>query len=102
MHPASVNFNVGRFESPWLLYTDLTETSKVFCREASMAPIYSLLLFGGQISIDHEKSLLRLDGWASFKAPARIAVLVSFHLYALCKTPGLRCIALRPRDLMRR
>ena len=77
MHPASVNFNVGRFESPWLLYTDLTETSKVFCREASMAPIYSLLLFGGQISIDHEKSLLRLDGWASFKAPARIAVLVS-------------------------
>ena len=102
MHPASVNFNVGRFESPWLLYTDLTETSKVFCREASMAPIYSLLLFGGQISVDHEKSLLRLDGWASFKAPARIAVLVRVYLYALCNTTGPQCIALRLEGLMRR
>ena len=102
MHPASVNFNVGRFESPWLLYTDLTETSKVYCREASMAPIYSLLLFGGQIRIDHEKSLLRLDGWASFKAPARIAVLVGVFRYALCRMTVLQCIALRPEGLMRR
>ena len=41
-----------------------------------MVPIYSLLLFGGQLSIDHEASLIKLDGWATFKAPARIAVLV--------------------------
>ena len=28
-HPASINFNCGRFESGWLVYTDLIETSKV-------------------------------------------------------------------------
>lgn len=76
MHPASVNFNAGRFENPWLIYTDLTETSKVFCREASMVPVYSLLLFCGDITVDHQASLLKLDGWATFKAPARVAVLV--------------------------
>jgi ATP-dependent RNA helicase DHX57 len=81
MHPASVNFNIGRYECPWLIYTDLTETTKVFCREASMVPIYSLLLFGGELTVDHENSLVKLDGWATFKAPARVAVLVR---YACC------------------
>lgn len=85
MHPASVNFNVGRFESPWLIYTDLTETSKVFCREASMVPLYSLLLFSGEISFDHAKSLLTLDGWATLKAPAQVAVLVSIFANTLPK-----------------
>ena len=28
-HPASINFHSGRFESGWLVYTDLIETSKV-------------------------------------------------------------------------
>ncbi len=28
-HPSSVNFNCGRFESGWLIYTDMVETSKV-------------------------------------------------------------------------
>ena len=31
-HPASVNFDCGRFESGWLVYTDMVETSKVRCR----------------------------------------------------------------------
>lgn len=28
-HPSSVNFNCGRFESGWLVYTDMVQTSKV-------------------------------------------------------------------------
>lgn len=35
-HPSSVNFNCGRFESGWLIYTDMVETSKV--REGLRAP----------------------------------------------------------------
>lgn len=76
MHPSSVLFDVGKFECPWLIYTEMVATSKIFCREASMVPIYSLLLFGGKMIIDHEASLIKLDDWATFKAPARIAVLV--------------------------
>ncbi len=30
----------------------------------------------GRISVQHEDGTLKLDGWATFKAPARIAVLI--------------------------
>lgn len=30
----------------------------------------------GAISVSHEAGLVQVDGWATFKAPARIAVLV--------------------------
>lgn len=29
IHPSSLNFSCGRFESGWLCYTDMVETSKV-------------------------------------------------------------------------
>ncbi|KAK9809193.1 hypothetical protein WJX72_011126 [[Myrmecia] bisecta] len=76
LHPASVNFHCGRFESGWLVYSDMVETAKVYVRESSMVPVYALLLFGGEISVQHEVGLLQVDGWATFSAPARIAVLV--------------------------
>lgn len=76
LHPSSVNFHSGLFESGWLVFTELFQTSKAFVRESSMVPVFALLLFGGDIEVDHEKQLLRLDRWAEFKAPARIAVLV--------------------------
>ena len=41
-----------------------------------MVPVFALLLFGGAISVDHEQGLVRIDGWATLKAPARVAVLV--------------------------
>jgi hypothetical protein len=49
---------------------------QVFVRESSMVPVYSLLLFGGALEVHHEKGLLTVDGWAQFKAPGRIGVLV--------------------------
>jgi Oligonucleotide/oligosaccharide-binding (OB)-fold len=37
-HPASVNFDCGRFESGWLVYTDMVETSKVSTPAALSSP----------------------------------------------------------------
>jgi hypothetical protein len=65
-----------RFESGWLLATEVVETSKAFVRESSMVPVYAILLFGGALAVSHERGLLTVDGWAQFKAPARIGVLV--------------------------
>lgn len=76
IHPSSINFSAGKFESGWLVYSDIMETSKIFIRECSMVPVYSVLLFGGSIVVEHEKGLIVVDNWASFKAPARIGVLV--------------------------
>ena len=37
LHPASTNFDCGRFESNWLVFTEMVETSKVRCRNAIAA-----------------------------------------------------------------
>lgn len=76
LHPASVNFPVGIFESPWLVFTEKVKTSKVFLRESTMIPAYALLLFGGEIKVKHERQAITVDGWLQFEAPARIAVLI--------------------------
>ena len=76
IHPSSMNFTAGKFESGWLVYSDIMQTSKIFIRECSMVPVYAVLLFGGSIVVEHEKGMIVVDDWASFKAPARIGVLV--------------------------
>ena len=76
IHPSSINFSVGKFESGWLVYSDIMETTKVFIRECSMVPVYAVLLFAGSVAVQHEKATIVVDDWATFKAPARIGVLV--------------------------
>ena len=76
LHPTSVNFSAGKFESPWLLWTERVETSKIFLRQSSMISPYAILLFGGQLQVEHEAGLISLDGTWSFKAPARIGILI--------------------------
>ena len=65
------------------MYSDITETSKVYVREASMVPVYALLLFGGKLIVHHVEGLISLDNWAKFKAPAQIATLVRSLLLLL-------------------
>ena len=37
---------------------------------------YPLLLFGGEIEVQHESQIILVDQWIKFSAPARIAVLI--------------------------
>ncbi|ETW01339.1 hypothetical protein H310_06897 [Aphanomyces invadans] len=76
LHPTSLNFTRTQFESPWLVYNELVQTSKIFVRECTMVAPYALLLFGGQLTVQHEKGLLLVDNWIKFHAVARIGVLV--------------------------
>lgn len=76
MHPGSICFRIGKFDSGFMVFTSMTQTSKLFVREASMVPVYSLLLFGGSLDIDMAHSIISVDGWAEFKAPASIGILV--------------------------
>lgn len=76
LHPSSCNFVQTQYDSPWLLYTEIVQTSKLFVRESTMVNPYALLLFGGKLEVVHEKNLLRLDQWIHFSAVARIGVLI--------------------------
>ena len=51
IHPGSVNFDVGKFDSGWLVYTEMVATAKLYVRESSMVPVYALLLFGGGVNL---------------------------------------------------
>lgn len=75
LHPSSVNYNIKGFQYPFLVFLEKVETSKVFLRDTSIISPYSLLLFGGSISIQHQMGLVIIDSWLKLTAPAQIAVL---------------------------
>jgi len=56
IHPGSVNFDVGKFESGWLVYTEMVATAKLYVRESSMVPVYALLLFGGRFNLTNDEA----------------------------------------------
>ena len=75
--PSSVNAGAGKFESPWLVFSERVETARVYVRDSTMVGAYALLLFGGDVEVDHERGRVQMDGgWAQFNAPAGIGVLV--------------------------
>lgn len=75
LHPESVNFFEGDYDTRWLAYFSKVKTSKVFLRDSTMVSPYAILLFGGDIGVQHAKEEMSVDNWVVFKAQARIAVL---------------------------
>ncbi|XRA99169.1 RNA helicase [Pycnococcus provasolii] len=95
LHPSSLAFDISKYACPWLVVTDKAETQplqqaaaskakqnafagrpRVVARAVSMASPYALLLFGGELEVVHEKSLVRVGKWVEYGAPARVGVLV--------------------------
>ncbi|XP_076282240.1 putative ATP-dependent RNA helicase DHX57 [Lasioglossum baleicum] len=67
IHPSSVNFHIGHFSSPYLVFQEKIKTSKVFIKEITMVPILLLILFSGydlNIELHNGLSIVSLeDGW---------------------------------------
>ncbi len=76
LHPSSVNFSVGAFSCPWLVYHELVRTSKPFVRDSTECSTYALLLFGGKVKVLADKNLIIIDDWVHLSAVGRIAALV--------------------------
>ncbi|KAG0044434.1 hypothetical protein BGZ83_010342 [Gryganskiella cystojenkinii] len=78
LHPSSILFQSNQFQVPYLVYFSKLETSKIFVHDATMVPMYGLLLFGGQVQVDHLGRGLEIgDGFIKMRAFARIGVLVN-------------------------
>ncbi|GAB2283641.1 hypothetical protein Dimus_018144 [Dionaea muscipula] len=75
MHPSSANRGTKSFQYPFVVFLEKVETNKVFLRDTSVVSPYSLLLFGGSISIQHQIGVVTIDGWLKLTAPAQTAVL---------------------------
>ena len=82
MHPTSVCYGMSpSVDSRFLLYHEKVRTTKVYIRDATAVGSYPLLLFGGKIKINHERSSATCDNWINFRAAPRVAVLFK-HLRA--------------------
>ncbi|CAK9806163.1 Putative ATP-dependent RNA helicase DHX57 [Anthophora plagiata] len=70
IHPSSVNFHVGYFPSPYLVFQEKIKTSKVFIKEVSMVPILPLILFSNyELKIELHNGIFIVsleDGWILF------------------------------------
>ncbi|XP_011138730.1 putative ATP-dependent RNA helicase DHX57 isoform X2 [Harpegnathos saltator] len=70
IHPSSVNFRIGHYTSPYLVYQEKIKTSRVYIKEVSMIPSLPLLLFSGyqlNMELHNDTFILSLeDGWIMF------------------------------------
>lgn len=73
---------MGALSSKYLVYHERVKTTRVYIRDATPVSPYALILFGGgkmEVKVcprGSDESLLRLDGWLSFKCPRRDHLLV--------------------------
>ena len=76
IHPSSINAKAKQFPTRWLVYHERVQTASIFMRDCTSVTPYQLLLFGGKIDVQHSAGTIRMDGWATFEANARIGVLL--------------------------
>ncbi|XP_053557253.1 ATP-dependent RNA helicase DHX29 [Bombina bombina] len=73
VHPSSVNRDLQTYG--WLLYQEKVKYSKIYLRETTLVSPFPMLLFGGDIAVQHRERLLTVDDWIQFQAPVKIAVI---------------------------
>lgn len=73
VHPSSVNRDLQTYG--WLLYQEKIRYARVYLRETTLVTPFPVLLFGGEIEVQHRERLLSVDGWIYFQAPVKIAVI---------------------------
>ncbi|XP_028276111.1 ATP-dependent DNA/RNA helicase DHX36 [Parambassis ranga] len=78
IHPKSVNAEEKEFNYTWLIYHLKMRTSSIFLYDCTEVSPFSLLFFGGDITIqkDQDQDTIAVDKWIVFRSPARIAHLV--------------------------
>ncbi|KAF4024399.1 hypothetical protein G4228_016196 [Cervus hanglu yarkandensis] len=73
VHPSSVNRDLQTYG--WLLYQEKIRYARVYLRETTLITPFPVLLFGGDIEVQHRERLISIDGWIYFQAPVKIAVI---------------------------
>lgn len=75
LHPESVNFFEGDYSTRWLANFTKVKTTKVFLRDSTMVSPYAILMFGGEIKVQHEHEEMTVDDWVVFRVQARVAIV---------------------------
>ncbi|VDI49791.1 ATP-dependent RNA helicase DHX29 [Mytilus galloprovincialis] len=73
VHPSSVNRHLAA--TGWIAYQEKVTTSKVYLRETTLVSPFSLLLFGGDIHVQHTAQLVTVDDRIKFRTYAKTGVI---------------------------
>ncbi|XP_060558929.1 ATP-dependent RNA helicase dhx29-like [Ruditapes philippinarum] len=73
VHPSSVNRNLQA--NGWLVFHEKVKSSRVYLRDTTLVSAYPLLLFGGEINVQHTEQLLTVDDRIKYKAYAKTGVI---------------------------
>ncbi|CAB4005911.1 ATP-dependent RNA helicase DHX36, partial [Paramuricea clavata] len=78
VHPKSVNCSERSFHSNWLIYLEKIKSTMLFIHDCSTVTPYSLLFFGGEISVglDEDQEIVTVDHWIKFNCRNTVAILV--------------------------
>lgn len=78
LHPGSLLFTENRFPTSFLTYFAKQVTTKEFLRDATLVPLYGILLFGEKVHVDLEHGVrVGNDSFVMMRAWPRIGVLVN-------------------------
>ncbi|KAK2151742.1 hypothetical protein LSH36_353g09030 [Paralvinella palmiformis] len=73
LHPASINRYL--MANGWLVYHEKIKLGRPYIRDSSLISSYPLLLFGGNIAVEHKDQIIAIDNWIRLKACAKTAVI---------------------------
>jgi ATP-dependent RNA helicase DHX57 len=77
VHPSSVNFHAGSYQSFYLVYGELTgDANRTYVRDCTEVSAFPLLLFGGALATNYSEGTVTVDNNVRFQAPGRIVALV--------------------------
>ncbi|KAM6498647.1 P-loop containing nucleoside triphosphate hydrolase protein [Amanita muscaria] len=80
LHPGSVLFDCTSWKCDFVTYFHKYQSDKVYLRDATQVPLYSLLLLGGSVTVNHVMGGLDVvssNGKIKLKAWPRIGILVN-------------------------
>jgi len=78
IHPTSLlsTLTGGSLQRSFIVYSEKMKTTKVFVKDCTIASPLSILLFGGNVQIDHRSGTAIIDGWIKIKVSGRCASIL--------------------------
>ena len=85
VHPSSVNRGIGSDRKPtypFMVYHEKMRTARVYLRDSTVVAPEALLLFGGNLEVQHANARVIMDDWIKFRCDAPVAVLLKYLRFA--------------------
>ena len=77
LHPCCLCFDATALDHRYVVYREIVRTAKVYVRDATTVAPLALILFGGRLTVHHERGIISVDEKVHFRAPPKVATLAS-------------------------